>query len=198
MARRPLFENHDWLTVVSGGAEHVPEEMQCFQEYASEATVFLTEANKVKNIQSLKSGPIFTSTLPFPVLDVINSHCLLKPIRECYDTHGGVDKDGKLKDTTKSWTIQPEYSRMLISLALRNDVLYQDVLIADQSFRMKQLRGFKWTLVSNGVQAMLFLCDTATYEQRLYYEERHERELHLPPIVFRNSKNFTISACLQK
>lgn len=74
----------------------------------------------------------------------------LMPTNQAYDTHGGLDKEGKLVDYSKSWTITEQHKEMLRGVWKKHKgnsgTAFNKVLILDQTIRTKQARGFKWCM----------------------------------------------------
>lgn len=130
------------------------------------------------NEKATKSGCMFTSDIPFEVLDEINLYCLVSNTNDCYVTNGGITiiitifisigltSDGGLIDERKPWKIKTEYKNTLIEIATKYKLSYELVHSADMCFRMKSARGYKWCIVkvTNEPKATIFLSDKTYYK----------------------------------
>lgn len=81
------------------------------------------------------------------VIAKVNALQLEENTHLIYDTHGGLDKQGKLVDRNKEWSLKDSdkarwYINRLFNIAHDHKIARADALMLDQSLRMKRARGY--------------------------------------------------------
>ena len=132
-----------------------------------------------------KHEQIFDTDLSFELVDKWNVRCLMISTLECYNTQGSVTSNGKLRTSKKKWFAKKDYESAMKAFCVKHQISYSDLQLLDQNLRMKQARGYKWTLVRRENyseypnQCMIFLLDTKHYDNHKLGNECH----HAPFIV---------------
>jgi hypothetical protein len=152
-------EKHDWHTTISMNSTSEWE-----RKISLEITMFLGKP------QMHISDPIIESNIPFEIIDIWNSFCIVYNTIDCYETNGGVSvENGNLLDITQDWIVKDFYKKSMISFSIRHRVLYYDLLELDRRIRVKKARGHKWVLLTgangNRKLCMAFLLDKEHFQK---------------------------------
>jgi hypothetical protein len=104
--------------------------------------------------------PIFTIRCSLSVVcaDTIAMMVRHHKTNDVYRTHGGFSDDEKLCDQRKKWTVCPEYKKKLKRVSKRFRTNYQEVLLCDQSFRVKRYQNITtYFSLSNKIHVHLYV-----------------------------------------
>lgn len=86
-----------------------------------------------------------STNFPLKTTDAIVLLCRTVPTPDAYDTQGGVVRDISGQELLLSdqlrWKVMPSYKKQLKSLCKRYGVALDQVLVVDQTVRMRRLRG---------------------------------------------------------
>lgn len=128
------------------------ERVKALQQRSS--TPLTTRQHKEAWENELRGGNVIAAAVPFHFFDVLNrtAGLTLNP-NSCYNTNGGVNKEGKLVDTSKRWVIKEEHKKLLRRLYEKEveaglldskQVSFSECKNLETSLRVKRLQGYTY------------------------------------------------------
>lgn len=99
---------HDWKTVMPATSP--------LDEDRAIVSNFIKWISKDTEIDN--KSPVIDVDIAMELVDDWNAYSLLIPLRDAYDTQGGITNEGKLRSTLKPWIIKEMYIEILVLVIL--------------------------------------------------------------------------------